>query len=129
MRNNLLLDTCAVLWLAAGDSRLSSDARDRIDGAPFVFVSPITAWEVSLKVARDQLTLPLPTAVWFERLMKHHHLEWLPLTPAVMIRANELPWHHRDPADRFILASALLNHLDIVTADTRFAGYGVTTWN
>jgi PIN domain nuclease of toxin-antitoxin system len=127
MPNSLLLDTCAVLWLVSGDNRLSAQARDLIDTAPFVYVSPITAWEVSLKVAQGNLSLPLKPSVWFERVMKAHHLEWLPLSPDILIHANELPWHHRDPADRFILASALLSRLDVVTADTRYAAYGVTT--
>jgi len=127
MSKNLLLDTCAVLWLVSGDKHLSANARERIDEAPFVYVSPITAWEISLKVAQGNLSLPFKPSVWIERVMKAHHLEWLPLSPTILIHANELPWHHRDPADRFILASALLNHLDVVTADTRYGEYGVTT--
>lgn len=127
MSSSLLLDTCALLWLVAGDKQLSQQARAQIDAAPLVYVSPVTAWELSLKVAQGSLSLPLKPSIWFERVMQSHHLEWLPLSPEIMIHANELPWHHRDPADRFIIASALLNRLDVVSADTRFVAYGVKT--
>ena len=74
MSKNLLLDTCAVLWLVSGDKHLSANARERIDEAPFVYVSPITAWEISLKVAQGNLSLPFKPSVWIERVMKAQHM-------------------------------------------------------
>lgn len=56
-----------------------------------------------------------------------HRLSLLPLSGEVMIRAGELPYHHRDPADRIIIAAALESDLVVVTADRRFPEYGVTT--
>ena len=96
----LLLDTCALIWLVAGRQDLSDTAREAIDRADLVHVSAISAWEVSLKVARDQLNLPLPPRTWFDRALSRHNLASAPLTIDVLVSANELPWHHRDPADR-----------------------------
>lgn len=123
----LILDTCGLVWLVSGDRRLSRGARDAIDRAALVYVSAISAWEVSLKQARGGLELPLAPAEWFRRALDAHDLRLASLTVDVLTGANELPWHHRDPADRFIIATAKLDGLAVVTADERFAAYGVET--
>ncbi len=125
MSNPLLLDTCGLLWLAAGHRRLSSAARRRIDSARLVGVSTITAWEVGLKAARGDLKLPMEAEEWFEGVVAHHRLQVFEITSRIAFEANRLPWHHRDPADRFILATAKLHHMAVVTADDNFAAYGV----
>jgi len=125
MSNPLLLDTCGLLWLAAGHRRLSSAARRRIDSARLVGVSAITAWEVGLKAARGDLKLPMEAEEWFEGVVAHHRLQVFEITSRIAFEANRLPWHHRDPADRFILATAKLHHMAVVTADDNFAAYGV----
>ena len=128
MSEPLLLDTCGLLWLAAGHRRLSAAARKRIDSATLVGVSAITAWEVGLKAARGELKLPMEAEEWFEGVVEHHRLQVFEITPRIAFEANRLPWHHRDPADRFILATARLHHMAVVTADDNFAVYGVETF-
>lgn len=125
MSKNLILDTCALVWLVADDERLSMTARKEIEAAELVFVSPISAWEVSLKAARGGLELPLPPLEWFNRALVAHHLVLANLSVEIMVAANQLPWHHRDPANRFIIATAKQEGLAIVTADARFAAYEV----
>jgi PIN domain nuclease of toxin-antitoxin system len=121
----LLLDTCALLWLDAEPRRLSGAARDAIDAADLVFVSAISAWEVSLKEARGALSLPQPVEEWFPAVLEAHHLRLAGLDIGVLMAANRLPFHHRDPADRFIIATAKRDGLTVVTGDRRFAAYGV----
>ena len=128
MSEPLLLDTCGLLWLAAGHRRLSAPARKRIDSATLVGVSAITAWEVGLTAARGELKLPMEAEAWFEGVVEHHRLQVFEITPRIAFEANRLPWHHRDPADRFILATARLHHMAVVTADDNFAVYGVETF-
>jgi len=128
MSDPLLLDTCGLLWLAAGHRRLSAPARRRIDSATLVGVSAITAWEVGLKAARGELKLPMEAEEWFEGAIAHHRLQVFEITPRIAFEANRLPWHHRDPADRFILATARLHHMAVVTADDNFVTYGVETF-
>ncbi|MCH7224777.1 type II toxin-antitoxin system VapC family toxin [Haloferula sp. A504] len=125
MSDNLLLDTCALIWLATGSRKLSADAKKRINAAPQVFVSAITAWEISLKSERGDLTLPEEMEQWFPKVLLQHDLVLADLTPEILIAANRLPWHHRDPADRFILATAQLRRLTIVTGDKRFKAYAI----
>jgi PIN domain nuclease of toxin-antitoxin system len=121
----LLLDTCALLWLDAEPERLSKAARSTIDAADIVCVSAISAWEVSLKELREGLTLPCPVEDWFPRMIDAHGLLLVGLDVDVLLAANRLPPHHRDPADRFIIATAIRNGLAIVTGDRRFHPYDV----
>ncbi|MBN1672591.1 MAG: type II toxin-antitoxin system VapC family toxin [Kiritimatiellae bacterium] len=125
MPKRLILDTCGLVWLVSGDKKISRPTRREIDAASVVYVSAISAWEVSLAVARGQLTLPLPARDWFEKAVESHNLSVAALSVQVLTLANELPWHHRDPADRFIIATAKLEALAVVTADKRFKAYGL----
>lgn len=123
----LLLDTCALLWLVAGDKSLSPATLDAIERASIVYVCPISAWEISLKCSRKALKLPSPPLQWFTQSIKHHNLIVSALDLDILVGANALPWHHNDPADRFIIATALRERAAIVTTDTRFAAYNVKT--
>jgi PIN domain nuclease of toxin-antitoxin system len=123
----ILLDTCALLWLGFGDKSLSLNARQVIEETDTVYVSPISLWEIANKRSSGGLTLQLPTREWFAKMCEWHKLSLLPLSGDVMIRAGELPKHHKDPADRIIIAAALDANLTVVTGDRRFPEYGVTT--
>ena len=121
----LLLDTCALVWLTMDAPELSSTARSAINTADMVYVSAISAWEIGLKTSRRVLKLPLPPAEWFSRALDHHHLTLADLSVDVLVAANSLPWHHRDPADRFIIATAIHLNATVVTRDRRFELYDV----
>ena len=123
---SLLLDTCALIWLVSGAPDLSEQSRAEIEEADTVWVSAISAWEISLKVARSTLELPAPPAEWFGRALDHHHLSLAALSVDVLVAANSLPWHNRDPADRFIIATALALGAAVITADRQFQLYDVT---
>ena len=122
---SLILDTCALIWLVSGDKMLSTVARDAIERASIVYVSAISAWEISLKSVQGGLILPLEPYDWFKRAIDSHRLVVAPLDVDILIDATKLPWHHRDPVDRFIVATALREQMAIVTADSRFSLYGV----
>lgn len=125
--SEVLLDTCALIWLGNGDSALSSDALRIIENADSVYVSPVSLWEVSNKCRQGKLALTRPVREWFEKVCARHGLTTLPLTNEIMIAAGELPEHHKDPADRMIIAAALASGLQVVTADHNFPLYGVKT--
>ncbi|PYS52728.1 MAG: PIN domain nuclease [Acidobacteria bacterium] len=124
---SMILDTCALLWLAAGNKKLSAAALQKINQSPAVYVSAISGFEVAIKVAKRKLKLPLRPQAWFDRVIEHHDLTLLPLTLDVCIAGVQLPPFHDDPCDRFIIAAAKLNDLTVVTADDRFGKYGVRT--
>jgi PIN domain nuclease of toxin-antitoxin system len=121
----MILDTCALLWLAGGSKKLSRAALKEIDAAAVVYVSAISGFEISLKTGAGKLKLSLPVEVWFKRVVEHHGLAVLPLDLEICIAASKLPPIHDDPFDRFIIATAKLNDLTVVTADERFEEYGL----
>jgi PIN domain nuclease of toxin-antitoxin system len=121
----MLLDTCALLWLAEGGGSLSAEALVRIDASPAVYVSAISAFELGLKCRSGKLHLPVPPAEWFQSISAHHAIAVIPLDWEICIAATELPPIHRDPCDRFIIATSKLRRLPVVTADPVFASYGI----
>jgi PIN domain nuclease of toxin-antitoxin system len=125
----MILDTCALLWLASGSKKLSRAALKQINEAPALYVSTISGFEIAIKVARGKLKLPLPAQEWFDRVADHHGISILPLELNVCIAAAQLSPIHDDPCDRFIIATAKENGLTVVTADERFESYGVTVLN
>lgn len=121
----MILDTCALLWLASGSKRLSRSTLTEINEAPAVYVSAISGFEIAINVAKGKLTLPNPPQDWFEQVVEHHGLAVLPLELNACIAAAQLPPHHQDPCDRFIIATAKLRDLTVVTTDEQFEPYGV----
>jgi len=121
----MILDTCALLWLASGHKKLSRATLKQINFAPAVFVSAISGFEIAIKVAKGKLKLPHPPQEWFEKGVDHHGLAVLPLDLEVCIAAAQLPPIHDDPCDRFIIAAAKTGDFVVVTADERFQQYGI----
>ena len=120
----MILDTCALLWLAEGTT-LSSAALIKIDEAPIVYVSAITAFEIALKYRQGRLVLPAEPEDWFKRVLVHHNLEMIDISLEIALKSTALPQIHKDPADRFIIATALLYKLPVVTKDKKFNEYGI----
>ena len=125
--NCYLLDTCALIWLVQKSKRLSASAKRSLVQAADIFVSPVTAWEIAVKYQAGKLVLPLDPAEWFRIAVASFNLTILPLDYQMLVKSAQLPLHHRDPADRAIIALALSNGLPVVTGDHRFAAYGVET--
>ena len=122
----VILDTCALLWLADGSKKLSRSTLREINEAPAVYVSAISGFEIAIKTAKGKLKLPRPPQEWFEKIVEHHGLTVLPLELNACVAAAELPPIHDDPCDRFIIATAKLNDLPVITADERFEKYGLS---
>lgn len=117
----LLLDTNALLWLLAGDRRLGAGARSDIESAATVIVSVASLWEIAIKVSLGKLApmSGLPQA------LRDGGVQRLGIDDAHLHQVETLPWHHRDPFDRLLIAQALTEGLTVLTADEAFAGYGV----
>ena len=117
----ILLDTHLILWWVSNDSSLSEPARALI-GAPeyMIFVSAVSIWEIWLKEGLGKLRLP----PHFEATLESESFESLPLTAAHARQAALLPWRHRDPFDRLLVAQAQVEDLVLLTADDLVASYG-----
>ena len=120
----LLLDTHAFVWWLSDVSRLAAGTRAAIaDPRNDVFVSAITGWEITVKRAKGRMTAPDNlTALIEEKGFKH-----LALTFEHAEQAGNLPAHHRDPFDRFLIAQAQAEGLVLVTRDARIPLYDVRT--
>ena len=121
----MILDTCALLWLAQGGGELSPAALARIADAPVVHVSAIPGFGVGLKRAQGRLVLPARPLEWFRGVAEHHDLSVLPVDLDAAVRATELPAVHADPVDRIIVATAELRGWPVVTRDAVFSRYGI----
>ena len=123
----ILVDSCAIIWLATGDRKLSKIARDAMRDAELLCFSSISIWEIARLVKAGDLELPVSPTRLAELLVEQYEMKELPVNNSISLRASALPEIHKDPADRFIIATALLNDFTVVTGDHRFAEYGVET--
>jgi PIN domain nuclease of toxin-antitoxin system len=121
----MILDTCALLFLASGDRRLSRSMRDRLARETTRWYCAISGFELTLKQRQGKLELPTAPLEWLRELEVRYGLTEVPLDSALCVAAAELPHHHRDPCDRFIIAAALRLRVPVITIDTKFAAYGV----
>lgn len=120
----LLLDTHALVWWASDHKRLATRAHAAIaNPRNRVFVSAISAWEIGVKMAKGHIEAPDNLAA----VVEEKGFEHLPLTFHHAELAAQLPMHHRDPFDRFLIAQAQIEGLTIVTRDARIPLYGVRT--
>ena len=88
-------------------------------------VSPATPWEVAIKVSRKKLDLGGTFPGFFPQHMVRNNFEWLHATDAHFSALSCLPFHHKDPFDRLLIAQAGWEQIPIVSADTSFDAYSV----
>lgn len=121
----IVLDTHVLVWAAGDERKLGRKARALIDqhwAIGKVAVPAIAFWEVGLLQARRRLRLPSPVREWRDAVLAAGAIE-LPLDGSVAVRALELSGLHDDPADRFIVATALVHEATLMTADERLLGW------
>lgn len=122
---NLLLDTCALLWVAGEPDKLSLRARERLaQPEAKLYVSSISAFEISLKSRKGKLQLPITPREWFSEAVSVFRIQEIPVTSVVASLAPELPVSVADPCDRMILATAEILGMAVVTSDRHFREYG-----
>lgn len=127
--NGLLLDTHAWLWYAEGISqRLPADAVARIETMrrqSRLFVSTVSVWEIGMLQNKRRLTLSAALNVWIERATALPGLRLLPLDTESAVESTRLPGPiDGDPADRFLIATARVKGLYLMTADEKIIDYG-----
>jgi len=121
----LLLDTHVWLWLVLEPERLSRKAAAVVaDTANEVFLSPISVWETLVLARRGRIDLTPDPQAWVEAALGRTAATAVELTHAIALRSETLPgFRSRDPADRFLVATALVGDLALVTADRAMRRY------
>ena len=122
----ILLDTHALLWWLANDSRLSKTARDTIiDGRNALLWSMASSWEIAVKVGIGKLKLSRPLHQLYVEIVTNQAVELLPVTHDHCTLLAGLPLHHRDPFDRMLVAQAQREELPLLSADPKISRYEV----
>jgi PIN domain nuclease of toxin-antitoxin system len=121
---DLLLDTHAFLWFVWNDSQLSIAARSLIvDPANRKLISAASHWEIAIKVSVGKLNLGEPFLAFMHREITRNNFELLPVSLEHSAAVSVLPFHHRDPFDRMLVAQANVDTIPIVSADVIFDAY------
>lgn len=117
----ILLDTHALIWLDQDDPALGPAARQRADTSlkdNCLAVSAISFWETAMLAAKGRIVMSLPLPTWRRDLLSLGLIE-IPVDGEIGITAVHLENLHSDPADRMIIATALLWGAILMTADQR----------
>ena len=119
----LLLDTHAALWFLGGDARLSQAAKRHLDDeANPVLLSAAVVWEVSVKRSLGKLDVPEE----YVSILLGAGFQALAVSIEHAAAVEALPWHHRDPFDRMLVAQASVEGAALVSRDDALRDYGVT---
>jgi PIN domain nuclease of toxin-antitoxin system len=125
---NILLDTQCWLWMCGAPNRFTDGGRRRIASPDNrLFLSAASAWEIAIKYSIGKLRLPLPPAEYVRSRAVRTDTTELPITQGHALRVASLPFHHRDPFDRLLIAQAQVEGLRLMTADPQFDPYEVDT--
>lgn len=127
----LLLDTHVFLWAVSEPKRLSSKARSSITKLENqIFVSPVTAYELSYEHRQGKLPFGAAIVTSFGRQVAHLYASELAVSSPHTLAAGQLDWDHKDPFDRMLAAQAMVEGLTLVTADENLQAFGpvATLW-
>jgi PIN domain nuclease of toxin-antitoxin system len=115
---NLLLDTHALLWHYLDDPQLSATARAAIaDPANQILVSAASPWEIAIKLSTGKYTLHVSFPAFVQESIFDNGFIILPIQPRHTAELIALPYHHRDPFDRVIIAQAIAENMSVLSID------------
>lgn len=124
---NVLLDTHVLLWMIAEPHKVGRKTRTLLESAEVQLrLSTASLFEIAVKYSLKKLPLPEPPAAYLPRYLDQMGIVDLAVDRYHAFRVTQLPWHHRDPFDRLILAQALVEKFPLVTADEQLMDYKVT---
>ncbi len=122
----LLLDTHSFLWFIGGNASLSPTARtliEDVDNQPLLSMASL--WEMAIKLSIGKLSLGRPFETLIPEQMRLNGVELLQIEMAHVVVVARLPFHHRDPFDRLLIAQAMVEQIPIVSGDPTFDLYHI----
>jgi PIN domain nuclease of toxin-antitoxin system len=124
----LLLDTHVWLWMALAPQHLGDDSRSMLeDRGNALFLSIASAWEIVVKDARGKLDLPMDAPTYLRSRLARSGAELLNLSLDHLFALDSIPYHHRDPFDRVLVAQAKVEGMTLMSADPRVLAYPILT--
>jgi PIN domain nuclease of toxin-antitoxin system len=122
----ILLDTHCWLWWVSAAERLNEPVRRLLaDGDNLLYLSAVSAWEIAIKTSIGKLKLPEPPATFVASRLSAQGISTLPIDHVHALHVATLPYLHRDPFDRLLVAQAQIEDLPILTADPKLVPYPV----
>ena len=119
----ILMDTHIwIRWLLPDDP-LPPNLIDLIETANSLAVSSISCWEIVLLEKFHRIELPLSVDEWLKEALGGSDVTALPINETIACLSGQLPYHHKDPADRFIIATSIFNNIQLISLDSRFSSY------
>ena len=123
----IVLDTHAWIWWASDPARLGHRGRAAIEAADRIGVPAVCCFEVAAAAAKGRISLDRAPLEWLEQALALPHVELVPITPRIAVKATQLGAFHGDPADRLIIATAIVDAATLVTRDKQIRGYSAVT--
>ena len=121
----LLLDTHAFLWFIEDNPRLSVQAKALLESDVELLISTASLWEIAIKTSIGKLTLAQPFEVFIPKQLEMNLITILPVELAHLAIVSALPFYHRDPFDRLLIAQARAEQLPLVSVDAAFDAYAI----
>ena len=118
-----LIDTHIFIWFVENSSNLSQTAKNLIEDVNSeIFISIASLWEISIKTSIGKLKIN-GTFASIKNDLKANSIEILPINFEHMVENNQLPFYHRDPFDRILIAQAIVEKFNFISADAVFDDY------
>jgi PIN domain nuclease of toxin-antitoxin system len=122
----LLLDTHIFIWWADQPEKLSNAVLSALeDEANELLLSVASVWEMQIKIQLGKLKVRLPLKELVKNQQETNDLTVSPVTLTHVLAVGDLPFHHKDPFDRLLIAQSIQEDLTLVTADSQFSAYSV----
>ena len=122
----ILLDTQIFLWALAEPSRLGSETKSLLKSKENkLYLSAASSWEISIKAGIGKLPLPEPPDKYISSRMANLKITPIDVKHYHTFIVYKLPLHHRDPFDRILIATAIAENINLMSADHKIRNYDV----
>lgn len=121
----LLLDTHTFLWFIEDSPKLSAEAKGLLESEADLLLSIASIWEMAIKISIGKLSLASPFDEFISEQLSKNTIKLFPIRLAHLGLVSTLPFHHRDPFDRLLIAQAITEQCPIVSIDDKFDAYSI----
>lgn len=113
-----------LIWLVSDESKVSEKAKTiYLEKSNELYFSDASLWEMSIKLSLGKLMLPLSLSHFIKNCVVGNNIKRLPIKTEHILGVETLPFHHRDPFDRLLVSQAMVEKLEVITADEAFESY------